>query len=120
RVKFSDSFAITPDMQEEWVRNALLSSGTKIAALLNGAFNATISTIFMLFLVPIYAALFLYHRGVFLKALEYAFGIGNKLKVQTILHRTIYTYSSYIKGMVIVYVLVGILNSIGLLALGIK
>ena len=118
--KFGDTFSISAEMQEEWVRNAILNSGDKIGALLNSAFNATLGTVFVLFLVPIYTALFLYHREVFLKALEYAFGLSNKLKVQSILHRTIYTYSSYIKGMVIVYILVGILNSIGLLVLGIE
>jgi len=48
--------------------------------------------------------------------------IGEKYKSQLhiILHKTVHTYHSYIKGMILVYIIVGILNSIGLFALGVE
>ena len=117
--QISSSFSVTVQMQDDWLRNAVANSGDKLGVMLRSLFDATVSTAFMLFLIPIYAALFLYHRKVFFRSLEYAFGPDHKAKVQAILHSTIFTYSRYIKGMVIVYILVGFLNSIGLLALGI-
>ena len=41
-------------------------------------------------------------------------------QLQDILHQTIHTYFNYIKGMILVYVIVGALNSIGLFALGVR
>jgi predicted PurR-regulated permease PerM len=95
--------------------------------LVNGAtgmagaiFSAASSTFFMLFMIPIYAALFLYHRGVFVQFLQAVVPVKYREQLDTILNQTIHTYFSYIKGMVLVYVIVGILNSIGLLALGVR
>ena len=80
---------------------------------------ATGSTFFTLFLVPVYAALFLYNRGAFVRFLANLAGEKYKAQLQEILHEVIHTYFNFIKGMVIVYLMVGTLNSIGLLALGI-
>jgi len=113
-------FLITIDMQDEWLHQAAMSSGDKISSVLNKVFNATVSTLFMLFLIPIYAALFLYHRSVFVRFIEVVAGANNRLVLRSILQQTINTYSNYIKGMVAVYLIVGILNSIGLLVLGIR
>lgn len=113
-------FLITIDMQDEWLHQAAMSSGDKISSILNKVFNATVSTLFMLFLIPIYAALFLYHRSVFVRFIEVVAGANNRLVLRSILQQTINTYSNYIKGMVAVYLIVGILNSIGLLVLGIR
>ena len=41
-------------------------------------------------------------------------------RLHEIVHETIHTYFHFIKGMIVVYLIVGALNSIGLLALGIR
>ena len=41
-------------------------------------------------------------------------------KLNTVLQKMIDVYFNYIKGMILVYIIVGVLNSIGLLALGIE
>ncbi len=110
----------TTKMQDEWIHNFALNSGDKIATLMNQTFSATADTLFMLFLSPIHAILFLYHRSVFVKALILLLGTHNELKIRSVLLQVVFTYASFIKGMVMVYVIVGILNSIGLSALGIK
>ena len=46
--------------------------------------------------------------------------IKNKEKLPIILNQSIHSYFNYIKGTFIVYCIVGVLNSIGLLALGIN
>lgn len=110
----------TTKMQDEWIHNFALNSGDKIAGIINQAFSATIDTLFMLFLAPIYAVLFLYHRTVFVKALILLLGDQNELKIRQVLQQVVLTYAGFIKGMVMVYFIVGVLNSLGLELLGIK
>jgi predicted PurR-regulated permease PerM len=74
----------------------------------------------MLFLTPVYTALFLYHRRSFVKFLQTIVPSAFQTNLAHILHQTIHTYFNYIKGMVMVYLIVGILNSIGLMALGVR
>jgi predicted PurR-regulated permease PerM len=71
-------------------------------------------------MIPIYAALFLYHRNVFVQFLQLVVPVKYRHTLDKILNETIHTYFNYIKGMVLVYIIVGILNSIGLLALGVR
>jgi predicted PurR-regulated permease PerM len=91
-----------------------------ISNFLKGVLNATLSTFLMLVMIPIYTALFLYHRGSFVKFLEAVIGQKHKDQLHDILNESIFSYFNFIKGNFYVYCIVGILNSIGLLALGIK
>lgn len=90
------------------------------AAMIGTVFSAASSTFFMLFMIPIYAALFLYHRHVFVHFLQLVVPAKYRHTLDEILNETIHTYFNYIKGMVLVYIMVGVLNSIGLLALGVR
>jgi predicted PurR-regulated permease PerM len=67
----------------------------------------------------VYAALFLYNRETFVQFLAKLAGGSHRQQLQVILAETINTYFHFIKGMIQVYLIVGVLNSIGLLALGI-
>lgn len=113
-------FSLSMSLQDEWLHAALLNSGDKLGSLINNAFTMTAGFLFMLFLVPVYTALFLYHRGVFVKALTAFIGAQKESRLPGILQETVFTYANYIKGMVLVYLIVGTLNSVGLLALGIR
>ena len=55
-----------------------------------------------------------------MRFLEKIVGAENKQQLQQVLGQTILTYFHFIRGMVFVYLIVGVLNSIGLLALGIR
>ena len=114
------TLGIQQSTQEIWLDKMAHNIENGITTYLKGAFNATISTIFVLIMIPIYAALFLYHRGIFVKFLEMIISIKNKEKLPTILSQSILSYFNYIKGTFFVYCIVGTLNSIGLLALGIN
>jgi predicted PurR-regulated permease PerM len=104
------------DLQNNWGEKL---TGT-IGAFLTSILQATADTIFMLFLIPVYTALFMYHRKIFVQYLKLITPARHQQNLDRILQQTIHTYFSYIKGMLIVYLIVGILNSIGLLALGVK
>jgi predicted PurR-regulated permease PerM len=120
KAAFQDHSGVTIKMQDEWIHNQVLSSGAGISGMLNRILSATTSTLFMLFLVPVYAALFLYHRKVFVDFFILLMGQENEMKLRLILQQAIVTYAGFIKGMAFVYVIVGVLNSFGLAALGIR
>ena len=92
----------------------------KMAGMLQSIVNTTLNGLFMLFLIPVFTALFLFHRQVFVKYLQITVGAKHRKEFDLVLRETIHTYFSYIKGMIMVYLIVGILNSIGLFFLGIE
>lgn len=113
------SFSITAAEQKDWWQNTLHSLANNTGGILRGTISATASALFNLFLVPVYAALFLYNREVFVQFLEKLAGPDYHNQLRAILSETIHTYFYFIKGMIQVYLIVGILNSIGLVALGV-
>lgn len=113
-------FNITVDMQDAWLHNTMLNGSGNVGQWLQNTFSFTAAVLFSLFLIPIYAALFLYHRKTFVKVLHRLVGSRLQVQIDNMLHEIIHTYFNYIKGMVMVYIIVGVLNSLGLLALGIK
>jgi predicted PurR-regulated permease PerM len=114
-----ESAGISVAAQNEWLKNLSASLQRNLGGLLQNIFNTTFSTILMLVLAPIYAALFLYHRGVFGRFMNLMAGPEHHEQLTQILHKSIYSYYKYVKGNFYVYCIVGALNSIVLLALGI-
>ncbi|MFN4286220.1 MAG: AI-2E family transporter [Lacibacter sp.] len=113
-------WGITLTEQHNW----LLQLGERAPALagnlLAGTMQRTGTALFMLFLIPVFAALFLYNRGAFVLFLEKLAGPAYHSRLQQLLRQVIDTYFHFIRGMLLVYLIVGILNSLGLLALGIR
>lgn len=70
-------------------------------------------------MVPIYAGLILYYRKKLVKSLSFFLKEQDEGKIVSILRETITTYYNFVKGILFVYLIVGILNSLGLLAIGI-
>ena len=106
----------TNDIRNNWAEEITGMIGNLVGSTLQTAANL----LFMLFLIPVFAALFMYHRKVFVTSLRLMIPDKYHNKLQDILHQTIHTYFNYIKGMILVYVIVGVLNSIGLFALGVR
>lgn len=75
--------------------------------------------IFNLVLFPIFSSLILYHRQMLASVLYQLFPVHEKAKIHEILVATIQEFYNFIKGMLMVYLIVGILNSIGLAIVGI-
>jgi predicted PurR-regulated permease PerM len=112
----NEHIGLTTDLRNNWSEKL---SGT-IWGILQSTFQTTVNTLFILFLTPVYTALLMYHRRTFIQYLKLVTPKKYQQQLDTILQQTIHTYFSYIKGMVLVYLIVGILNSIGLFALGVK
>ena len=73
----------------------------------------------LLLLIPVYVTLILFYRGVLVEFLYEVFPKSSARHIRIILPDVIVTYYNFIKGMGLVYLTVGILNSIGLALLGI-
>lgn len=106
--------------QNEWWLNESNQLSGNAPGLIGGLFTRTVSGMFTLFITPVFTALFLYNRKDFVLFLEKILGEAYKDRLHQVLGQTILTYFHFIKGMVFVYFIVGVLNSIGLLALGIR
>jgi len=114
------NFHLSVATQNAWWLHTTEKLSDNTANLLAGTFNKTVSGLFMLFIIPVFAALFLYNRNDFILFLEKIAGDSYEERLHNILHKTLDTYFHFIKGMILVYIIVGALNSLGLLALGIK
>jgi predicted PurR-regulated permease PerM len=86
---------------------------------LRNTLSASAFSIVMLLLVPVYAVLILFYRRHWLEIVYRIFPAEEKSDLREIIRLTTKTYYSFIKGMMIVYLIVGTLNSVGLLILGI-
>jgi predicted PurR-regulated permease PerM len=111
-----DNVGATNDLQNNWIGKFTDSIG----GILKSTLQTTVNTLFILFLIPVYAALFMYHRKVFVQYLKLVTPAKFQGQLDAILQQVVHTYFNYIKGMILVYLIVGILNSIGLFALGVQ
>lgn len=89
-----------------------------IPALPEFLYQSSISLV-LVFLIPIYAGLILFYRRILIRFLYHVLPANAHHYVQTILPDAIVTYYNFIKGVGLVYLIVGILNSLGLWLIGI-
>lgn len=94
-------------------------SGGNLLTILRSTISASAFSIVMLVLIPVYAVLILYYRQYWMKILSRIFPAEKNESLREMMALTIKAYYNFIKGMAIVYLVVGSLNSIGLLLLGV-
>jgi predicted PurR-regulated permease PerM len=114
------TFGITTDDQYVFFKKFIENPENNLAKIITNIFSATISTFVLLLLTPIFSALFLYHRDTFIRFLESITKADYHEKLHLIVNESILSYLKFAKGTFYVYCIVGILNSIGLLLLGIE
>lgn len=120
RPKFVDSLASLRELlPEEWISKFPEQVAGNVFSIVRGAISVSATSLVMAILIPVYVALILYYRQLWKLVLCRLFAGENSEKVTLIIKGTISTYYNFIKGMTIVYLVVGLLNSLGLLALGV-
>jgi len=87
---------------------------------IGASLKTTANTLFIIVMTPVYMALCMYHRKTLVQFLYQVVPMPYRQKLDIILREIVHTYAKYIKGMVWVYLIVGTLNSLGLMALGVK
>ncbi|PWE01337.1 AI-2E family transporter [Marinilabilia rubra] len=101
---------------KEQAGNLLASGGQYVQDI----FNATTSTIVNFGLLPVYIFLFLYYRTKFAYFLMMIFGRQHREEVITILREISQVFGRYMAGVLAVVLILCIINSTGLLIIGLK
>lgn len=109
----------TVEEQNKWINETLSGTTGGLLSFIKSFVYGSVVNAVLLILIPILSALLLYSREKWLRVLILIFKDTKPEEVKQLLKETVHAYSNFIKGMGIVYFSVGMLNSIGLLALGI-
>ncbi len=117
--QIEQNYSIDSAMQKEWLEGVAADVATYVFTAVQGFIYTSAVSLVLLLLIPIYIALILYYREQLTHALYLLFSKAEQSKIKQILRETITTYYNFIKGMAIVYLVVAVLNSIGLMILGI-
>jgi predicted PurR-regulated permease PerM len=115
----ADRFEITTAEQMAFLKNSINNSGTQAFSMLRTSLYSLSESLFFLLIIPVLSALILYYRQLLAKVLYQMFPADRKETIHEILIETINAYYNFIKGMFLVYLIVGLLNSIGLLIVGV-
>ena len=115
----AERFDVSTEKQMDFLKNALNNSGTQAISLLKITIFSLSETFFYLLIIPVYSTLILYYRRLLVNVLYHIFPSEKKEVIREILVETIHAYYNFIKGMVLVYLIVGVLNSVGLTIIGI-
>jgi len=116
---FSEYYSVTREQQKEWITQLANQSAADLLQMLRESIAAYSLSMVLFILIPVFSALILYYRHILIEVLFRIFQNETRDRIRTILKKTVHTYYNFIKGMIIVYLIVGVLNSIGLLILGI-
>ena len=115
----SEKFNLSTENQNTFLKNAISNSGTYALSFIKNILYSISESIFYLLIIPVYSVLILYHRQLLINVLYHIFPSEKKVSIREILIGTTHAYYNFIKGMLVVYLIVGILNSIGLAIIGI-
>jgi len=112
-------YGINTDGLATLPKNMIDSSGAQVFnSIINTAYSISMS-LFFIIIIPVFSTLILYYRQMLTNVLYKLFPTNKKNSIREILIETIHTYYNFVKGMLLVYLIVGILNSIGLAIIGI-
>lgn len=110
---------ITINEQINFLKNLFNHSENQVLTILESSFSSFSHILFYIIIIPVFSALILFHRKLLTEALLHFFPDNQKEKILDILMETLHAYHNFTKGMLLVYLIVGLLNSIGLLIIGI-
>ena len=105
--------------QTSFIARLTDQSGENLIGMIRNAVSASAFSFVLLVLIPVYSVLILYYREYWLRILVRLFPSERSEGLKEIISLTIQAYYNFIKGMGIVYLIVGSLNSLGLLLLGV-
>jgi predicted PurR-regulated permease PerM len=115
-----DTFGVAQQEQNRYVKDSLNSFLQNSTAAITGTLSATADffTSFFLFLITLF--FLLYYRRFFVTFVYKCFSPGQFPQVSGTIHKVEMVVRSYIVGLITVIVIVAVLNSVGLMLLGIQ
>ena len=115
----AEAVGFSKEQQEKIISQLSDQSGSNILIVIRRTVLASAFSMVLLVIIPVYAVLILYYRSYWIKILGRLFPGESSERLREILSLTLKAYYNFIKGMLVVYLAVGTLNSIGLLLLGV-
>lgn len=115
----ADVFNIGVARQKEIIANIANQSGAGILNLVKVAVTSSLSSLVLFVLIPVYVVLILLYRHYWMKVLGRLFPNEPTESLREIVGQSVEAYFKFIRGMLVVYLVVGCLNSIGLAVLGV-
>jgi predicted PurR-regulated permease PerM len=112
-------FGVTKEKQQNIISKLTAEAGHSAIGFVQHTISASAFNLVLLLLIPVYVVLILYNRKYWMSILQGLFPSERKESLHEMITLTIKAFYNFIKGMAIVYLIVGILNSIGLLLLGV-
>lgn len=114
-----DSFGITQIQLDQWLAKAIDQVASGSVKFVSGTVSGSATALVVAIIIPVYVVLILYYRALWKEVLFRLLPSESHENIENMLSLTIKAYYNFIKGMGIVYLVVGLLNSLGLLVLGI-
>jgi len=114
-----DTFGIEKGRWRIWATQGVENSMQYLFGFIRRTVEASLSGTVLIIIIPVYSFLILYSRERLVKAAEMLVPASMKGQLKETLHKAVSSYAQFIKGMATVYLIVGILNSAGLLIIGI-
>lgn len=111
------NFGVNPASQIAYINKSL--NNLSVLPIVKSVASSFFEVAINLILFPLLSALILFYRSILVKVVYQLFSSNSTAAIHEILVQTIHEYYSFIKGMLMVYLAVGLLNSIGLLIIGV-
>lgn len=116
-VYIEDNFGVNSANQLAYINN--LISNLSVFPIVKSVAVSLFEMAINLILFPLLSALILFYRSLLVNVVCQLFPSNESQSIHEILIKTIHEYYNFIKGMLLVYLIVGLLNSIGLLLIGV-
>lgn len=115
----AEKAGLSAEKQVEMLKDLANNAGNKVFSTLGSTASSFSEGLFFLMMIPIFASLILLYRHKLANALYQLFPTESQSSLYEMVIQTIHAYYNFIKGMALVYLIVGILNSIGLALIGV-
>jgi len=115
----TDRYNIPIETQLEYLQSLLLDNTNRVFDIFKNMVFVSATGLVMLVLIPFYTALILYYRHLWVKGIVELSGKAYESRVMRLIKGSIKKYFDFVKGMLVVYLVVGVLNSAGLAILGV-
>ena len=115
----TNNLGVSQETISNWLSSLSINSPQEIFPFLQSVlYSSGIAAVFIVF-IPLFAALLLNSRSTLLQVIYGFFAVEQRETVFRIMILSVRAYYNFIKGMAVVYLVVGILNSIGLMIVGV-
>lgn len=118
--ELESQFGWTAEKQIIWVKDNLTSLVQNAGEYLTNTLSSLAGGVFNLIIIPIYVSLILAFRSKLIRFATDIAPVSFRDKMQGVMENTIKVFSKFIRGMFMVYLIVGVLNSIGLWIIGVE